>query len=435
MRSNNVTPSKMITPWHQQVFALDAKYNSQRAVNNSSLAMLYIRRRSQLLRDKACKDPELQNRYLKLRSELLRRRYGTCLETSSLPSEKSFEIKGRSRTSSKKSTAESFAGVHHVFDQHSAAISMLKFGNNDRSRFCCASFDGTISICEATTTPPKVVVVLHGHMKGVTAIDWSMSNDLLVSTSLDATIRLWKIHPDSKTDCLRVAYDQLKAETLCCAFAPTNNNLVLAGNSQGLLEILNVSTGKYTKGGTMKIGGKITSLICEESGGSLVWTGNDRGIIASFRLEPGLGKLTKLRRMEGTGGVITSLSWRPWLSKDFPWPTLLVSSACNAVLLFRVADDQGNLVLWKRYPIRHRQYLIRSTFCPQMGTSLIATGSEDGSIHLLDSAKDGKSAQVNRLLGHSAPTLTLSFNYDESVLASGDHQGLVILWNNHHCQQ
>lgn len=69
-----------------------------------------------------------------------------------------------------------------------------------------------------------------------------------------------------------------------------------------------------------------------------------------------------------------------------------------------------------------------------MGTSLIATGSEDGSIHLLDPARDGKFAQVNRLLGHSAPTLTLCFNYDESLLASGDHQGLVILWRNHDCQ-
>ena len=98
-------------------------------------------------------------------------------------------------------------------------------------------------------------------------------------------------------------------------------------------------------------------MTCEESGGSIVWAGNDRGIIVSFRLEPGLGKLTKLRRMEGAGGVITSLSWRPWLSKDFPWPTLLVSSACNAVLLYQVADDQGTLVLWKRYPIRHRYML------------------------------------------------------------------------------
>lgn len=219
--------------------------------------MLYMRRRSQLLRDKNCKHTELQYQYLKLRSELLQRRYGTCAETSSLPSEKSLDLKSKTKVVGKKSIAENFAGVHHVFDQHTAPISMLKFANNDRSKFCCASLDGTISICEATSTPPKVVFLLQGHQKGVTAIDWSTCNDLLVSSSLDATIRVWKIHSDSKPDCLRVVNDQLKADTLCCAFAPTNNNLVLAGNCQGLVQILNVSTGKYTRGGSVKIGGKV----------------------------------------------------------------------------------------------------------------------------------------------------------------------------------
>ncbi|KAJ8681601.1 hypothetical protein QAD02_017393 [Eretmocerus hayati] len=435
VRSGPATPSKMTTAWHHQIFALDAKYNAQRAANNSALGMMYIRRRSQLLGEKVCRDAELQRRYLKLRSELLQRRYGTCSETSSLPSEKSYDGRGKSRVLHEKVASNSFAGVHHVFDQHTGAISMLKFANNERSRFCCASYDGSISICEATSSPPKVVAILGGHQKAVTAIDWSMSNDLLVSSSLDATLRLWRVHQDSQPDCLRVVCDQVKAETLCCAFAPTNNNLVLAGNSRGLLQILNVSTGKYTRGGTAKIGGKITSLTCEESGGSIVWIGNDKGIIVSFRLEPSLGKLTKLRKMEATNGfVVTSLSWRPWLSKNFPWSTLLVSCACNAVLLYRVVDDHGNLALWKSYPIRHRQYPIRSAFCPQIGTSLIASGSEDGSIHFLDTSKDGKSAQVNKLQGHSSPTLTLSFNYDESLLASGDYQGLVILWLNHQIQ-
>jgi WD40 repeat protein len=210
-----------------------------------------------LLQEKHCKDPELQTRYLKLRSELFRRRYGNNADVLSLPSEKSLEIKGKSRIVLKKPAAESFAGVHHVFDQHSAAISMLKFANNDRSRFCCASIDGTISICEATSNPPKVVSVLQGHRKGVTAIDWSTSNDFLVSSSLDTTIRLWMVQSNSKINCLRVVCDQLRAESLCCAFAPSNNNIVLTGNSQGLLQILNVSTGKYTRGGTMKIGGKV----------------------------------------------------------------------------------------------------------------------------------------------------------------------------------
>jgi len=45
---------------------------------------------------------------------------------------------------------------------------MLKFANNDRSRLCCASFDGTVSICNVTANPPHVEVVLKGHKKGVT---------------------------------------------------------------------------------------------------------------------------------------------------------------------------------------------------------------------------------------------------------------------------
>ena len=136
-----------------------------------------MNRRSQLLQEKPlCKDVEMQLRYFKLRSELLRRRYGTCADTSSIPSEKSFDqVKNKSRVQivssiSKKSAtaAESFGGVHHVFDQHTAAISILKFANNDRSRFCCASLDSTISICESSSSPPKVICKLQAHEKRFT---------------------------------------------------------------------------------------------------------------------------------------------------------------------------------------------------------------------------------------------------------------------------
>ena len=54
------------------------------------------------------------------------------------------------------------------FFQHTAGVTMLKFANNDRSRLCCASLDGTVSICNVTASPPYVEVVLKGHRKGVT---------------------------------------------------------------------------------------------------------------------------------------------------------------------------------------------------------------------------------------------------------------------------
>lgn len=435
--ANSSVVNAMITMWHQQVFALDAKYNAQRVNKSPTLGMQYIRRRNQLLKEKFCRDQKIRETYLKLRSKLLFLRYGDSLEQSSLGShpadEDRTETKTKSHGTQRKSTAESFAfaGVHHVFDQHSAAVMMLKFANNDRSKLCCASLDGSLSICEAISTLPKVIAVLAGHQKGVTALDWSISNDLIVSSSLDATIRLWSVATASNPACLRVVHDQQRAEVLCCAFTPVNNNLVVAGNSLGLIQILNISTGIYTRGGSCKIGGKILSLTCEGSGGLVIWAGNDRGIIMSFQLEPGTGRLTKLRRVQETGGMITSLSWRSWLSKDAPWPALLVSSACNAVLLYRILDHQGSLSLWRKYPIKHRHYYVRSTFCPQMGACLIATGSEDGAVHLLDSAREGKAAKVNKLHGHATPTLALSFNYDESLLASADHQGLLILWRNH----
>lgn len=230
--------------------------------------MLYIRRRNQLLREKPSRDPEISTRYLKLRSELLRRRYGERQQEqnsmgSHTISEDLSEGRQKHHFAQRKSTAENFAfaGVHHIFDQHKAAITMLKFANNDRSKLCCASLDGTLSICEVIGTPPKVIALLEGHSGGVTALDWSISNDLIVSSSLDTTIRLWRVCADVEPICLRVVNDQQRAEVLCCNFIPANNNLIVAGNSQGLIQILNVSTGIYMRGGSCKIGGKVGFFI------------------------------------------------------------------------------------------------------------------------------------------------------------------------------
>ncbi|XP_015191323.1 PREDICTED: WD repeat-containing protein 13-like [Polistes dominula] len=430
-----IPTSKMYSTWHQQVLALDAKYNTQRASKLPTLGMLYIRRRNQLLREKPFKEHDIRTQYLKLRLDLLNKRYGDNIEQTNITNntlqKETSDNLPKSNFVPKKSTAENFAftGVHHVFDQHTAAVIMLKFANNDRSRLGCASLDGTLSICEVINTPPQVLVVLEGHQKGVTAFDWSISNDLIVSSSLDATIRLWKVQVEPK--CLRVVKDPQNAEIFCCAFIPANNNLVVTGNSHGLIQILNVSTGIYTRGGSCKLGEKVLSLTCEESGGSLIWAGSDRGTITSLQFEPRRGRLYKLQRVQKLNGMVTGLSWRSWHSKEMPYPVFLASTACNAVLLYRVEDNQGSLTLLKKYPIKHRLHCIKSTFCPQMGACLIATGSEDCAIHLFDSSKDGKAARVNLLHGHTRPVLTLSFNYDESFLASADHQGLIILWRNH----
>jgi WD40 repeat protein len=58
---------------------------------------------------------------------------------------------------------------------------------------------------------------------------------------------------------------------------------------------------------------------------------------------------------------------------------------------------------------------------------VVCTGSEDACVYLYDMERDDKPL-VNRLQGHSSTVLDVSFNYDESLLASGDSGGTVIVW-------
>ncbi|XP_077300100.1 WD repeat-containing protein 13-like isoform X2 [Arctopsyche grandis] len=427
----------MALAFQQQIFALDAKYNAHRAPNCPNFRTLYIRRRNQLLRENAkFKDIDTIKQYLNIRGQLLQRKYGMPHEPISSPANLS-----RQKSNNKNNTSASdprhklsrvtestvsqnyaFTGVHHIFDQHTEPVTVLKFANNDRSRLCCASDDGSLSICDVTAKPPQVSFVLRGHSKGVTGCDWSASNDLLVSCSRDGTLCLWNV---GNQKCLRKVFDQLSTEILCCTFQPSNNNMVITGNARGIVQVLNISTGIYPKGGSV-LGGKVLSLVCDSSG-RMFWAGNDKGLIISYNCDIVTGRLSKLRRML-VGGAVSCLSWSPWVCRH---PALLVNCTNNSVNLFRVTDKEGGLTLKRRFNNLHMIHPVRSTFCPIMSFRkgiCVVTGSEDSCVYFLDIESSPDHPVVNKLQGHAAPVLGVSFNYDESFLASSDMQGLVIIW-------
>ncbi|NWU50840.1 WDR13 protein, partial [Dromas ardeola] len=109
-----------------------------------------------------------------------------------------------------------FAGVYHVFDQHTdSAVPKVQFAHDDRHLLACCSLDGTIS-------------VLRGHGGGVADFAWPLSNDVLVSASLDGTLRLWA---PADGRCIRRVPDPDGAALLCCAFQPLNNNLTVVSDA------------------------------------------------------------------------------------------------------------------------------------------------------------------------------------------------------------
>ena len=76
-----------------------------------------------------------------------------------------------------------------------------------------------------------------------------------------------------------------------CRFLPRNNNLIICALSNGVLQVLNISTGKFNHDchGAPMLGK--TLAVTLNATGSVLWAGNDRGYIESFRIDSTTGKL------------------------------------------------------------------------------------------------------------------------------------------------
>ncbi|CAG2108873.1 unnamed protein product [Medioppia subpectinata] len=470
MNSNtNTNQYKCHIVW-QQIIAIDVKYNVFR---NPNIKILYIKRRNQILRERSKRElNSYRKQYLKLRSQLLSQKYGISCDQSGrnryvrsnsnsrLASEDSMDSRsGRplwsaiqsdpfydrlipnygldlSRHNVVNAFSEnySFSGMHHIFDQHKEAVTSIRFANDDKSLLCCSSMDSTLSICQLTPSPATILYVLRGHKAGVVDFEWSLSNDLIVSCSLDSTVKLWGA---ASGYCLRTIDDPYACPVMACVFHPYNNNMVVAANAKGCLQVLNVSTGIYTKRVAFD-GDEHNSILCLcfDTTGHTLWVGDSKGFISSFIFEMRSCRLVLVNKVIVVAGcAITSISNRCVSGLVNSEPLLLVNSACNALLLFKVIPREANLEIIQSFSIKHqnKDLIIRSSFCPIISNRegvCVVTGCEDTCVYFftVEENKYCKSKCVNKLQGHSAPVLDVCFNYDESLLASSDSKGNVIIW-------
>nr|CAX69381.1 WD repeat protein 13 [Schistosoma japonicum] len=360
----------------QQVLALDSRYSAIRPVTKSSaeLRQLYLRRRNQLTREKSAlsisesfghpnfscsyqyaTETSLASfaTYRNIREQLLLILYGP-VKTHKCPSPQSSLNKTRSFDESIKQPSSwnypmtksecdmssdypasgkvetlgesyAFSGIEHIFDHHSGAVNRLSFANHDSSRLAMASSDGTISICHI---PPAsgcfsiscVLPECRVKQTEITDIAWSMTNEFLLSTSLDGNICFWDVE-EAKLAREYLSKDLKLGPLLTCAFQPANNNIFAVGSVMGIVQMVNLSTGKVCVRGMDRVHitargnktclnssiielrsllgtGCVTTLAFENASGNYLWVGTDRGIIQSYVCEPSTGSITRSQRFD-----------------------------------------------------------------------------------------------------------------------------------------
>ncbi|XP_055340629.1 WD repeat-containing protein 13-like [Paramacrobiotus metropolitanus] len=480
----------------QQIVAVDARYSLHRLPQDPQFRTLYIRRRSQLLRQVFKSDGQMvsgaaassltpdevrdsRKTYLHTRLALLAKKYGSQMDNRSVfgSSGKNSRCRSISRSTinsrlpedgsdeentvhsanfttaavaAPKKSAETYAfsGVQHIFDQHKKAVGSVRFAGDDKHRLACCSADGMLSVIMllpsyAEGESPYSIQLLKGHTDEVTDFSWGTSGDLIVSCSLDGSVRLWDTY---NATCLRTVHDHFRCGILSCTFHPRNNNFVVTGNERGFLQVLNVSTGKFLSESLVKTNGRVLCM-CFDAVSSILWIGNDNATLFSFLFDVLSSKfiLIKQIHLSSKNVAITSISALTTAAQRGPLdrgdeklpgktPLLLLNCSGNALLLFQIKEAdlrRQQLILKRRFIIRQKKFRIRSSFCARgsaAGQGVVVSGSEDGRVMVYDADKPVSKACVNELQGHSAAVLDVCFNLDESLLASCDANGIVIIW-------
>ncbi|KAG9145921.1 hypothetical protein Leryth_023823 [Lithospermum erythrorhizon] len=319
--------------------------------------------------------------------------------------------------------AYSFVGMHCIFDQCKAMVTVIKFGHMSSDLLAYGATDGSLTVCTVSPTP-SVIKQLTGHSKDVTDFDFSANNQYIASSSMDKTVRVWDI---SKGICIRVIYGV--SSQLCIRFHPVNNNFLSVGNANKEIIVFNFSTGRTIS--KTSFGSEVTAMDHDHTG-QFIFCGDSQGCIYTVSMESRTGFISRSHRNRSAGRKypVTTVQYRTF-SLLARGPVLLAFSPDGTLSFFSVSlEMQGYLTLRCSLKLASRLHSIRASFCPLLSLEkgeFIVAGSEDANVYFYDLTRP-KNTCVNKLQGHGYPVIGIAWNHGENLLASSDFGGTVIVW-------
>jgi len=268
-----------------------------------------------------------------------------------------------------------------------------------------------------------------------------MTNELILSCSSDKTLRVWNL---KSLKCIKQI--NTSNELLCCCFHPLNNLLVAVGTKNSFVVFYNYKNGKEIS--RARIESPARAMVFSTDG-QWLYLGCGDGKVRWFTAVKDFQDFKYGGSSRLSNRPINSISYRDDHTPDKKVPALLVNIADSTVRIVRVNHSSGDKVVtpWVICHNVNVSTTIHSSFSSLMlfrRESYFATGSEDNNVYIyayptdpgktnskqLDVSKGhgGPSKQVDVLQGHGGPVTDVAWNNDETLLASSDTTGWVIVW-------
>ena len=367
-----------------------------------------------------------------------------------------------------------FSGMRSIVNWcEGSPVKSVRFSRNTPDLIAIGGGDGLLRIGRVPPSlespQPVPLLTLKGHRRGIADFQWGPEDDMIASIGDDGSFRLWKLDDGS---CLR-HWSPPKGKLNAIQLHPKNSNSVLVGGDAGVVHLLNMSTGKSAENDVI-CSHPITALQFDPSG-EILFVGDASGTLhicfyahmqrdvtlprassaphpvspasssspssaASqqqfpwadffdplqvFHKAPPALRIKKLGRVKLSDQKISSLSFQSLSSQGNSGTLAVITGDSRLILLAIPLENPGSISKYAEFSLPATSP-IRSVFCRHIPA--LATGSQDGTICFFGTALPVEKHPFNELMGHSGAVLDVSWNCDESLLASSDDKGTVVVW-------
>ena len=261
---------------------------------------------------------------------------------------------------------------------------------------------------------------LTGHTRAITSLFFSLLEDMVVTTSIDKSVRFWNADTG---EMLKVFTDSSPVPVAC--FLPFNPSVFVAANSNAVLRLVNATNGMVLQ--KLKVEAEVRALKFDDTGLFLL-AGTKNGSVhvleacdnATLRFK------FKLQLARGSVTCITFVS-----ARNGQPPCLLVNSSDSSVTIVDcVYGPPGsvliNLNVRHRVKVAHSLLPLKCCFSSSDQGYLIS-GSEDKGVYVFSLAK-GSNYKMQVLNHHQVPVVAVTTNQQDTLLASADSLGRIVLW-------
>jgi WD40 repeat protein/tRNA A-37 threonylcarbamoyl transferase component Bud32 len=243
---------------------------------------------------------------------------------------------------------------------------------------------------------------LNAHTSWVTCVAMSPNGKVMASSSLDDTVKVWKL---STGELVRTLNGHSRAVN-AIAIRP-DGEFIASGSDDYTIRLWKISTGEVVH--TLKGHSRdVNALVISPDGRILASGGEDR-TIRLWQLPNG----APLRTLFGVAGMIKAIAAAP--NGQF-----LVSGGFDNKIKIWSLKTGEQMQGWTA----HRNSIHAIAISPDSQT--LASGSKDKTINIWD-LKSGK--LVKTLEGHSRDVNTLAFTPDGKTLVSGSSDATIRVWD------